>query len=511
MENPNEITLRQKINALRASGTPMEVSRAVGIVVSLAAELADQHRQGYSFFLYPSALFEGKDAQFHASSRSAHAPTTPEDRACLPPESAGVKPGNARQSVYGLGAILYELITLTSVGPGMRRPSEIARDCPPELELILSKALVPDPSHRPDDLNALAQAFYQIRPQHSIAPPPADIGHLDHDDGFDVDVSMSLLPPVPTGAPVVVQGMAPDAPLPPGVGMRAPSAVKSAPVMGEVETLAQIKSRLEADPRPRYVVVRHGMDHGPFRAVELLQQIASHTFEEDDIIKDSVDQSELAIKDSSDFSPFARHARMGRQEKAEKAALEASVAQESRSTMGKAFLGGAAVLVLVLVGVLLYMKSRGAKNDEVAVIEETAANVESDQGLSSKKKVGGGKGGVQGTVGGFPQLSGGMSCEAAQNAYVQEMKMGEKGQADLTVGQLGAVLNTGSYLNACGVPSSMGVSICAAIQNGRAVGVTVTTTPRNGSIAGCISGQIRNLRFPSNPKLDITRTNFAAQ
>jgi hypothetical protein len=103
-----------------------------------------------------------------------------------------------------------------------------------------------------------------------------------------------------------------------------------------------------------------------------------------------------------------------------------------------------------------------------------------------------------------------MSCEAAQSAYVQEMKMGEKQKADLTVGQLGAVLNTGSYLNACGVPSSMSVSVCAAIQNGRAVGVTVTTTPRSGGIAGCVSRQIRGLRFPSNPKLDITRTTFAA-
>lgn len=512
MENPNEITLRQKINELRAAGTPMEVGRAVAIVVALAAELADQHRQGYNFFLYPGALFLGKDGQYHASSQSAHAPSTPEDRACLPPESGGAQPGGARQSVYGLGAILYELITLGSVGPGMRRPAEIAPDCPAELELILTKALVGDPAHRPDDLNALAQAFYQIRPQHSVAPPPADVGHLDHDDGFDVDVSMSLLPPVPKGQPLIVQGMAPDAPLPPGVGQRMAPLPQGSPGFGASESLSQIKARLEADPRPRYVVVRHGMDHGPFRAVELLQQIASHTFEEDDIVKDAVDQNEQAIKDSTDFSQFARHARMGRQEKAEKAAFDASVAQESRSTMGKALLGGAAVLLLVALGGFLYMQTRGAKSDEVAVIEETAANVESDQGLIGKKKFGGSKGGgVQGTVGGFPQLSGGMSCEAAQNAYVQEMKIGEKGKPDLTVGQLGAVLNTGSYLNSCGVPSSMSVSVCAAIQNGRAVGVTVSTTPKNGGISSCISGQIRNLRFPSNPKLDITRTNFAAQ
>jgi eukaryotic-like serine/threonine-protein kinase len=511
MENPNEITLRQRIDELRASGRPMDVGHAIGLVVALAAELADQHRQGYHFFLYPGALFEGQDQKYHASSQSAHPPTAPADAACIPPESQGSTPGGARQSVYGVAAILYELITLQSVGQGMRRPSEIAPDCPPDLDMILTKALVPDPHHRPDDLNALAQAFYQIQPQHSIAPPPADIGHLDHDEGFDVDVSMSLLPPAPSphGAPRIVA--AADAPLPPGVAMAAPVMRQGAPLINEKESLVAVKARLEADPRPRYVVVRMGMDHGPFRAVELLQQIASHTFEEDDLVKDSVDRTEMLIKESSDFAPFARHARMGRHEKAEKAALEASVAKESRSTFGKAVIGLGAVLALVALGGFMYMQTRGKKSDEIAVIEDTVANVESEQGLKVSKKGGKAGGGVTGTVGGFPQLSGGMSCEAAQAAYVQEMKMGEKQKADLTVGQLGAVLNTGSYLNACGVPSSMSVSICAAIQNGRAVGVTVTTTPANGGISGCVSRQIRNLRFPSNPKLDITRTRFDAQ
>src|SRR5690606_15263432 len=133
-------------------------------------------------------------------------------------------------------------------------------------------------------------------------------------------------------------------------------------------------------------------------------------------------------------------------------------------------------------------------------------NVESDKDLKAKAgKAGGGKGRIKGTVGGFPQLGGGMSCEAAQASYVQEMKMGEKGVADLTVGQLGAVLNTGSYLSACGVPSNMAVSVCAAIQNGRAVGVTIRTTPSDAGKNRCIAGRVRGLSFPSNPKLDVTR------
>ena len=106
-------------------------------------------------------------------------------------------------------------------------------------------------------------------------------------------------------------------------------------------------------------------------------------------------------------------------------------------------------------------------------------------------------------------LSGGMSCESAQSAYVEEMRIGQKGQADITAGQYGAILNSGQYLGSCGVPESMAVNICAAIQNGHAVGVTVTTTPRNGGISGCIASAVRRINFPAHPKLDVTRTNFA--
>jgi hypothetical protein len=87
---------------------------------------------------------------------------------------------------------------------------------------------------------------------------------------------------------------------------------------------------------------------------------------------------------------------------------------------------------------------------------------------------------------------------------------GDGAQPDLTAGQFGAVLNRGTYLNSCGVPPSMSVSICAAVQNGRAVGVTVRTDPPNGGIAGCIRGQVSSMSFPSNPRLDVSNTVFQA-
>ena len=38
------------------------------------------------------------------------------------------------------------------------------------------------------------------------------------------------------------------------------------------QRLADLKASLESDPRPRYVVIKDGMDHGPFSAVELLDR-----------------------------------------------------------------------------------------------------------------------------------------------------------------------------------------------------------------------------------------------
>jgi hypothetical protein len=279
-----------------------------------------------------------------------------------------------------------------------------------------------------------------------------------------------------------------------------------------VVELSALKARLESDPRPRYVVVKDGMDHGPFSAVELLQQIATHGFLETDVLRDSLSNDERPIKDWDQFAPFAEQARLHRDIKAEKAALESSVVKEQRSTRGKAITGVIAVGFVLALGAGWFLTVRGSKSDEVAVHGETAQNIETEGALKAGKRGGrgGGKGGVVGNQGGIPILGGGMSCEAAQDSYVEEMKIGQRGQADITAGQYGAILNSGSYMNACGVPDSMTVNICAAVQNGRAVGVTVRTTPNNGGVAGCIAAAVRRISFPSHPKLDVTRTTFAA-
>jgi hypothetical protein len=488
-------TLRARLEEARARGDRFNLKQAVGIIVPLCVEVADLHRAGHRLFVHPSALIENEYGYYNVSLEHAkNPPILPRDRACLAPEERTGQPGVARASVFALGAIMYELVTGGSVGPGMRRPSEVVASLPQLLEVMLSKALVANAAHRPDDLNALAQAFHQFAPPGTVPPPPpADVSHLDHDDQFEVDVRMSMLPP--NELPVSMQQQARQA---------APSS-RGGDATSE---LASLKQRLESDTRPRYVVVKDGMDHGPFSAVELLQQIANHTFVDADILRDALSAEERAIKDWDEFAPFAEHSRLHRDIRAEKEAIERVVVQEGRSTRGKAFFGVILVGALLVAGGVWFLTARGARKDEVDVQGLTLSNIEVDGGLSGSKKAGGGR--VMGRgPGGVPILSGGMSCEAAQAAYVEEMSVGgPKGQADLTAGQYGSLLNSGSYFSHCGVPESMGVNICAAVQNGKAVGVSITTRPRNPKIEGCVRAAVRGLRFPSHPKLDVTRTTF---
>jgi hypothetical protein len=488
---------------LRAQGLCMSVSQAVSIIVPLAVEAAAWHRAGKLFCIHPSSVVADAQGQYVISvDLAAEPPAVPRDRACMAPEVRQGQPGTARASVFALGAMLYELVTGLSVGPGMRRPRELNPDLPPELETILGKALVASPEHRPDDLNALAQAVHHMAPEGSMAPPAADESHLDHDGGFDVDVSLSMLPPPPREAASPYDLKIERAPAP-----KQPQRLQD----DQTSELAAMKARLESDPRPRYAVIKDGMDHGPFSAVELLQQIATHSFVEDDILRDSFSREEKPLKEWPEFEPFARQARLHRDIKAEKAALERTVVQESRSTRSKALLGVLLIGALLALAAVWFLQVRGRKSDSVAVQGERASNIETEGNLRvPKNKRGGRAGGVVGMQGGIPLLARGMSCEAAQAKYVEQINVGgPKGPADITRAQYASILNRGSYLTGCPVPQSMGVSICIAVQNGAAVGVTVTTRPRNAAAERCVAAAVSRLKFPVNPKLDVTRTTFA--
>ncbi|MEP7123407.1 MAG: hypothetical protein ABJE95_20945 [Byssovorax sp.] len=510
-------SLRAEMEGRRAAGDPFSVKEALGIVVPLCTQLAALHAQGKTLFVHPSSLrYTGHRGSAEVAEERAHVtPTLPRDRACLAPEERKGAEGDARASVFTIGAILYELLTASSVGPGMRRPSDVAPEVPHELEVILGKALVADPKHRPADLGALAQALHHISPQASIAPPPADESHLDADGDFEVDIRLSMIPPSELGpSPVIpraaalpkIQSVSGDGPYAVAIRREEPRRAND-----PTQRLTELKQALESDPRPRYVVIKDGMDHGPFSAVELLQQIGSAQFTEENVLRDVFSGEERFIKDWDEFSPFAEHSKLNRDIVKEKKALDAVVATEKRGTQYKALIGAAVIGIVAAGAAGWWMRERANDAHQLEVHGQEVTSIDVDGGLRSGKTVGdiipGGGGGTFRAGGGsYPQIASGTSCEGARAKYVEDYD--KAAPPDLSANAFGNVLNNGKYLNSCGVPSSMSVTICAAVQNGHAVGVTVSTNPRDGKLNSCIAGQIRGLSFPSHPRLDVTTTTF---
>ncbi len=503
-------SLRAEMEARRAAGNRFSLREAIAVIVPVCVRLAELHAQGRTLFVHPSSLGYGAgNVPAVLEDRAGVPPTLPRDRACLAPEERKGAAGDSRASVFAVGAILYELLTGAVVGPGMRRPGDLVQGLPGAVETILGKALVADPKHRPADLGALAQALHHVAPGASIAPPPADERHLDSGVDFEVDVRLSMIPP--NEAPAIPRA----APLP-NIHGEGPYAVIHAPQNGAprnpadpTQRLADMKAALESDPRPRYVVNKEGMDHGPFSAVELLQQIASGSFTEHNVLRDAFTSDERFIKDWDEFSPFAEQAKLNREIVQEKKQLEVVVAQEKQGTQYKALIGAAVIGVFAAAATGLWLRNRASRDQALDVQGDRAVAIDVDGGLSGKKTTGAGgpmTGG--GSSGGHPVLSGGMSCEGARAKYIEDYD--KSAPPDLSAGAYGAVLNKGTYLNSCGVPSNMTVNICAAVQNGRAVGVTVTTSPPNKGVSSCIAGAVRGLPIPTPPRLDVTKTPVAA-
>lgn len=103
------------------------------------------------------------------------------------------------------------------------------------------------------------------------------------------------------------------------------------------------------------------------------------------------------------------------------------------------------------------------------------------------------------------------SCEAAIARNNEQLELGApRGPADLSRGQYASILERGSYLSACSIPARTVVEICAAVKEGRALGITVTSNPPSAALSACVRRAVSRLKFPTSPRLDVTRTRFDA-
>ena len=446
-------TFRQLSDAPKHDGGRLQLDDAIAVIVPVCLDLKERHGKGESHYVHPSAISKGPDGLMRLNPQLATNPKDPRDRAALAPEVLrGNGPGNARATVFAVGAMLYEAVCGGAVGPGMRRPRDVDPQLPEALEHLLAKALVADPSHRPDDLGALAAAMHHLAPMKSIPPPDADLSKLDKSSDFEVDIRLSIMPPesqIPPAPESPVQIVMPGSASARSAAAQeaARQAIELAAAKDPTSHLAMLKQRLESDPRPRYVVNKNRMDHGPFAALELLQQIASNKFVGTDGLRDELTGGSKTIAEWEEFAPFAKQANLHRdivKEKREVAKVEQA---EKKAGAAKIIIGIVAAVAILAVGVFFVIKQVGSRKDGSDVTDDQGAvDLSGGGSLKGKKRTNNGGGGGGNGGGGFV---GGMSYEQAIASNNNTITMGQGGGGpDLTDGQLSGPMRSASFISA---------------------------------------------------------------
>jgi hypothetical protein len=102
------------------------------------------------------------------------------------------------------------------------------------------------------------------------------------------------------------------------------------------------------------------------------------------------------------------------------------------------------------------------------------------------------------------------TCQQARDGNVETLDLAKRSTAppDVPASEYSAVLGRGTYLDPCGVSRSAAVTVCAAVVEGKAVGISVTLSPHNQRIINCVIEAIQQLSFPSHPRMDIATSKF---
>jgi hypothetical protein len=196
---------------------------------------------------------------------------------------------------------------------------------------------------------------------------------------------------------------------------------------------------------------------------------------------------------------------------------------EPRRRWGTAFVV-ASVIAFGGFGAAYLWKESQTESDEAregAVVADASADARVARGKPKPGKKGaragkprGGGGRIStgprgaGTGNGGGNVGAGPTYEAALASNTQEITIGKQGTADLTDAQLAAPMRSGAFAGECGAPDRMKVTVKVAIKTGRAVGVSVSTSPPDPDVAGCIDRYVRTFSWPSSSKMDSFTTTY---
>ncbi|HEX4353446.1 MAG TPA: protein kinase [Polyangiales bacterium] len=445
----------------------------------------------------------------------------PEEQAFFAPEVKSGAPVDARADVFGIGALLYALLTTRSPMDAFVIPSQVRPDASPELDALMMRCLALDPSQR---FASADQVMRALLPLVAIAPESSG-GDFETELEIDVDIAASLAPPRTAATistsigPVMIESEAAPPPAPKAATPRVLKPVAAKPIAPQLmaandtrahDDLGELTARLTKNDGPRWMAVKEGMDHGPFTARELIKLIVDGEVLEQHIVFNMGNNERKPLSEYSDYAPFVQQFKIRRDEQEHQTALKRSSTVEKRSTAAKFLILSVSVGAVVLAGAG-YVMSRQAGQERARNESDLAALYESGQ-----VKISGTAGILQHTprAGGVHRSSGGGASSATgfssyEDAMNQAMELGDAskggGERQLTSSDVAGVMNrelnrmfgcVGEELRRGGKLGRVTIDL-AILGSGKVLGASVSTG--GPGFQKCLANKLREVHFPNFP------------
>lgn len=493
------------VTSREASGEPLSLRGTYNVVAHVCNALSYAHTETCHGALRPEIVWVTKGgrvkvADFAVSKAAIHGVGVQAfgeaARACLSPElKAGQKP-TARSDVFGIGAILYQLLTGLSPADTFVAPSKAHPDATAGIDEILLKCLSRDPGDRYASPQEIRAALLPLLTEANSLPPTKDFAIAE-----EVDLR-SVLPPAGLDVPGVSLGP------------------KKKGLSGD---LTKLLERLSDDSRAKWMVTRDAIDHGPFTARELVERIANGEFGPKDHALNIEDRQRQRLEEWTTFKPFLR----------QREREEAAVVQEEkrarvevverRSSLMKWVVSFAIFGAIALVAAAFFAtreqsaqradwdaefeelyKLGKIKLGEVGLLPDTAPapsrkRANRGQSRSSRDSLATGSGRASRPSGG-----GFTSYEAAMNRAVELGDVTQGGSETRLSGEKVASILNGQLnrlYRECVIPEvksggrlgnvTMDVAIAG---NGSVLGATVRAG--SGTFRACLARAVRSIRFP---------------
>lgn len=459
----------------------------------------------------------------------------------LAPEIRAGASATVRSDVYGVGALLYALLTTKAPSAQLLPVSKLRGDATAELDAVISACLDVDPAARYASVQEISHALLALV---ATAPESTQADEFGVDVEIDVDVALSIAPaapraplgppspapqvalPVPNRAKVATpNGGAtrdPFAPRPPSTpggeiaaardpfAPRAPSTPggEVAPVKPRPpeNKLADLTAKLAENDAPRWMAVKDGLDHGPFTIRELIKLIVEGQILEQHILLNMSSNDKKPLREWPEFHEFIEQYKLRKAEADHAIALQKSTRIERGGNMAKFLILGGSIIVLLVAGGGYLMSRRAAQRaaqhdvNLAAMFESGKVKISGTAGiLKAGPRTGGARrAGSSDTGGGFTSYDDAMNVamelgDATKGGGEQQLR-----PADIE-GVMNRKLNTlfscvGQELRSGGRLGTVQMDL-AIMGSGQVAGASISAG--SPAFKSCMVAKLRQVHFPS--------------